>query len=141
MSIPLQILYIGGAALIFFMPSDGDTLLVRALSAVIVYFITWIGQLLFNVIYLFSSRKGTLFARRIIELQDDALLQETRFNKSYHYWPGILKVVKRPGYVAVYVNTHAAYVIPGRAFVDVEQRAEFVDTLRNKILLAGKTPV
>ncbi|ATQ74271.1 hypothetical protein CR152_06955 [Massilia violaceinigra] len=137
MSIPVQIFYICGAALIFFMPSDGDTLPVRTLSSVIVYFAMWMVQLLFNVIYLFSSRNGTLFTRRTIEIQDDAFFEETRFNKSYHYWPGILKVVKRLGYVAVYVNAHAAHIIPARAFLNVDQRAQFVATVRNKLLLVG----
>jgi hypothetical protein len=137
LSFPIQILYMCGAALIFFTPSEGDTLPARILSAVIVYFAMWMAQLLFNVVYLYSSKNSTLFTRRIIEIQDDALYEETRFNKSYYYWPGILKMVKRPGYVAVYVSAHAAHIIPTRAFLNVEQRAQFVASVRNKLLLAG----
>jgi hypothetical protein len=97
----------------------------------------WVFQLIFNVIYLFSRKNGSVLTKHIVEVQDDALLEETKFNKSIFYWPGVVKAVARPGFIGVYVTAHMAHVIPNRAFHSMEQRAAFTALVKKKINAAA----
>jgi hypothetical protein len=93
----------------------------------------WTVQLSFNVIFLYSSRNRSILTQHEITIEDGALLDETLFNRSQHYWPGIFKVVRRPGFVAVYLNAHAAHIIPSRAFESEEHRERFVSAIKLKL--------
>ena len=106
-------------------------------SALFVYFVLWTAQLLFNAIYLFSVRSKTVLTDHVIELQDESLLEQTRFNRSNFFWPGIAKVVSRPGFVAIYVTPQMAHVIPNRFFASKEQRSAFLATAREKVRAAA----
>ena len=94
----------------------------------------WIFQLLFNIIYLFSKSNKSFLTNHIIEVQNDAFYEETKYNKSFFYWPGIASAVPRPGFVAVYVSGHAAHIIPNRAFASEAQRTVFLALVKEKIL-------
>jgi len=69
--------------------------LVAALAA---YVLAWLLQLAVNVLVLYSKKNKSLLTRHVVELQQEAFYEENPFSKSYHYWPGIAKVVARPGY-------------------------------------------
>ena len=73
------------------------------------------------------------------EVAAGAFYDETRFNRSFHYWPGIAKVVKRPGFAAVYTNALAAHIIPRRAFAGDEQLNTFVTLVRERIRASRAT--
>lgn len=45
---------------------------------------------------------------------------------AFHYWPGIARVVRRPGFAAVYISAVAAHIIPRRAFASDQQVDQFV---------------
>lgn len=102
-------------------------------AATVVYVAMWCLQMMFNVLYMYSSKNKSLLTDHIVEVQEDAFYDETRFNRSFHYWPGIAKIVKRPGFVAVYINELAAHVIPRRAFSSAEQANTFVSLVRERI--------
>jgi predicted RND superfamily exporter protein len=101
---------------------------------VIFYLAMWLFQLLFACLYLYSRKNHTVLTQHVIELQDKALMEETRFNTSYFYWSGgIHKIVLRANRVAVYISPFMAHIIPPRAFSSREQRAEFIKTVQAKI--------
>lgn len=58
----------------------------------------------------------------------------TCFNKSIHYWPGIYKLVSRPGFVAVYLNAHGARIIPNRVCSDRQQRSVFIASIQRRLM-------
>jgi hypothetical protein len=105
-------------------------------SALFLYAALWAGQFIFNAIYFYSMRSKTVLTEHVIELQDESLLEQTRFNKSYFYWQGVMKAVSRPGFVAIYVTPQMAHIIPNRFFSSKEQRSGFLLMAREKIRAA-----
>lgn len=136
LSVPVQLLYGGFAAFIFYTSLSDESLCVSAIMGVLAYIAMWAVQLLFNIVYLYFGKNRSLLTRHVVEIQDEAFYDETQFNRSYHYWPGIAKVVRRLGFIAVYINAHAAHIIPSRAFSSHEQRQLFLSSLREKLSAA-----
>lgn len=93
----------------------------------------WVFQLLFNVIYLYSRKNKSVLTTHIVELQDDAIYEETPYNRSYFYWHGIVKVVNITGFIAVYVTPHMAIIIPNRAFDNKNQKEQFSNQIKNHL--------
>ncbi|HVK53743.1 MAG TPA: YcxB family protein [Burkholderiales bacterium] len=135
LSIPVQVLYGGLAVSIFYTSLGEQSLYAGVITAFLLYLAMWVIQLLFNVIYLYVGKNRSLLTRHIVEIQDEAFYEETQFNRSYHYWPGIVKVVHHLGFIAVYINAHAAHIIPSRAFSSNEQRKLFLSALKEKIFV------
>jgi hypothetical protein len=132
LSMPVQILFVGVTALI------AHGLEVHGLSAVALAFVLfyvglWASQAVFVVAYLCFGTYRSLLTKHVVEIQEDAFYDETAFGRSHHYWRGISKAVRRPGFTAVYINASAAHIIPNRAFSSDEQRRLFLLTLREKI--------
>lgn len=98
-----------------------------------VYVIMWVVQLLFNVIYLYSKKDKAILTKHVLEIQDESLYEETKYNRSFFYWNGIVKIIRRPGFLAIYVTKHMAHVIPARAFISAEQRNDFYQTISAKL--------
>jgi hypothetical protein len=97
----------------------------------------WIFQVLFNVIFLASRRNHNFVTRHAVEVQEDAFFDETKFSKVFSYWPGVVRAVLRPGFVAVYVAPHQAHVIPNRSFASRAQKLAFIALVRDKIRAAA----
>jgi YcxB-like protein len=136
LSVPVQLLYGGFAAFIFYSSLSDQSLCSSTIVALLAYLAMWAVQLLFNVIYLYFGKNRSLLTKHIVEIQDDAFYEETQFNRSYHYWPGLAKVISRPGFIAVYINANAAHIIPRRAFSSASHRLEFLVALRGKLSAA-----
>jgi hypothetical protein len=134
----LQGFYIILFAFIFLAETSHSNIGAAAITAFIWYFALWIFQFLFNAIYLFSRRNGSVLTTHIVEVLDDAFLEETKFNKSFFYWPGVVKAVSRPGFVAVYVTPHLAHIVPNRAFSSSDQRESFLALVKGKIRAEAK---
>lgn len=129
----MQLLFGGFAAFIFFLSIEDQSFNRSAIVAIFVYLGMWVGQLLFNAFYLSFGKKRSLLTTHIVEVQDNAFYEETQFGRSYHFWPGIVKVISLPGFVAVYVDANAAHVLPGRAFSSPEHRKEFLSALKDRL--------
>jgi hypothetical protein len=139
LSVPLQVTYLFFAWLIYVISVDESGRLGALIAATVVYLIMWIFQMVFNVVYLYSSKNRSLLTKHIVEVQEEAFYDETQFNKSFHYWPGIAKVIKRPGFAAVYINSLAAHIIPRRAFSNEEEMVKFVAVARERIRASKAT--
>jgi ribose/xylose/arabinose/galactoside ABC-type transport system permease subunit len=132
----VQVLYVGLALFVFMLaPKDFDAS-VAMVIALFAYITMWIFQILFNVIYLYSRNNRTILTEHILEIQDEALLEQTHFNKSYFYWHGIIRAVSRPGFIAIYTTPFVAHIIPNRAFSSRGERAGFLSTVQEKIRAA-----
>lgn len=129
----LQFCYVSFFVFIFWMESQENSVDSAVITAVFWYFGLWLFQFIFNVFYLFSRKNTGVLTKHIVEVRDDALLEETKYNKTLAYWHGIVKVVSRPGFVAVYLTPHMAHIIPNRAFSSSGQRSEFLAVVENKI--------
>ncbi len=133
LSVPVQLLYGGFAVLIFFSALGDQSICARAYLAVLAYAAMWAVQLLFNAFYLLFGKNRSLLTRHVVEIQDEAFYEETKYGRSYHYWPGLAKVISRPRFIAVYINANAAHIIPDRAFSSSLQRKEFLSALKEKL--------
>ena len=111
-------------------------LIVASMVAAIAYLAAWLVQLAFTAFSLYSSKNKALLTTHIVEVQDQAFYEETQFNRSLHYWPGIARVLKRPGFAAVYINANAAHIIPRRAFASDAQMNEFLALVKQRVRAA-----
>ena len=103
--------------------NDVPATLRAATVACSLYAIMWALQFTFNAIYLISRRNKNVLTQHTIELQEKAVLEETRFTQTLVQWPGVARIVSRPGFVALYISPHMAHVIPNRAFSTSANRA------------------
>jgi hypothetical protein len=116
--------------LTFISGRNEDEVPVAAVSALLLYCGAWIFQFIFNVISLITRKNRTQFTLHTIEITDTSFFEETKYNKSHFFWPGVVKAVSRPGFVAVYVAQNVAHIIPNRAFSSDEQRKKFLALVR-----------
>ena len=99
-------------------------------GAAIVFLVLWIAQAAFLAIVLITRRSDSVLTQHVLEADEDALRDSTKFNESRYFWPGILQVVARPGFVAVYIAQHSALIIPSRAFPSKHVRRQFVELVK-----------
>jgi hypothetical protein len=133
MSPVLQGFFIIGCAYFFIIELSDNNVLISMFIAIFWYLFLWAFQFCFNAVYLYSRKNNSVLTGHIVEIQEDAFFEETKFNKSFFYWPGVIKAVSRPGFVGVYVTPQMAHVIPNRAFSSSAKRAEFIKLLKEKI--------
>jgi hypothetical protein len=133
----LQGIYLVFFAFVFWVESGDSSLFAAATAAFCWYAGLWLFQFLFNAVYLYSRKNQSVLTTHVVEIMDDAFFEQTKFNKSFFYWPGVLKAVSRPGFIAVYVTPLLAHIVPSRAFSSPEQKAEFLALVRQKISAAA----
>ncbi len=131
-----QVVYVGLGLLVYVGQSEGQNTIVAATAGIIAYLAGWTFQLVINAFVLYSGKNRTLLTDHVIEIQPDCFFKENPFSKSFHKWTGIAKVVSRVGFVAVYINAHAAHIIPNRAFSSKDQRNDFLAQIRAKLAAA-----
>src|SRR6188508_1979615 len=127
------------AAWLMYWSSTKEGQAVAIIVAVIGYVALWILQFAFTAFYLYSGKNKSLLTTHIVEVQEQAFYEETPFNRSFHYWPGIARVVRRPGFAAVYISAVAAHSIPRRAFASDQQVDQFVALVDERIRAAQQT--
>ncbi|WP_267083656.1 hypothetical protein [Xanthomonas sacchari] len=69
---------------------------VALFSTLFIYVAFWVAQALFSIVHQFSTRSKTVLTEHVIELENEHLLEQTKFKRSLFYWPGIEKAVSRP---------------------------------------------
>lgn len=127
----VQGFYLLGAWFFWYAESSaGSPAADAAFMAIAAYALMWMVQLAFNALYLVSRRNGNVITRHAIELHPDGLAEATQFTRTFVQWAGIAKVVTRPGFVAVYISSQLAHVIPNRAFASPSDRDAFLAATR-----------
>lgn len=92
--------------------------------------------LLLQILVTLLQRKNAYLGRHAIELREDGFYDETAHSRCLHYWAGILRVVERPGYLAVYIRAQAAYFVPDHAFSGEVSRERFLALARQRVAAA-----
>ena len=133
LSVRLQVVYLLVSAFIGWTWIDHAPLGVCVAISAMAYVVFWLGQVLFTGIFLASRRSDSNLTDHVVEVRNDALYESTKYNETRFFWPGVLRVVRLPGYVAVYVARQLAHVIPNRAFSSRRQIAEFVEYARTRM--------
>src|SRR4051794_24832867 len=93
----IQALYLGFALFIFWAECLSHPASSAAATATVAYASLWLAQWAFNAALLYSRHDKSVVTRHVLEVRDDGLLEETAFNRSLFYWPGLFKVVSRVG--------------------------------------------
>ncbi len=118
------------AVAVFFAGQFTNPSALRIFIFVLVYAFIFAAQFAFSAIVIALGRNRTLLTDYRTELRDEGILFETEWATSLHYWRGVPRIVQRPGFVAVYVNSHAAHIIPNRAFPSSTHRDQFLAVAR-----------
>ncbi len=121
------------AAFIFGAELEHGTVLTAAKVALFWYVFVWVIQLAFNAVYLYSKKNHRFLTNHAIDLRNDGVFTESRFSTMLSYWHGVVSVVTRPGFVAIYLSPQLAHVIPDRAFASDNEKHAFVELARQKI--------
>ncbi|MET1076935.1 MAG: YcxB family protein [Pseudomonas sp.] len=129
----LQIFIMGTAVFLFSVQLERSPMSVAATGAALWYAGMWLFQFLFNIIFYASRKNHSVLTKHILEITDNALIEETKYNKSFFYWNGVIKAVNRLGNVAIYVTPHSAHIVPRRAFASSAQRRELIALIQSKI--------
>src|SRR5882757_4375872 len=119
--------------LVFLIEIRTRPVILSVVSAAIVFLAMWIAQAVFLAIVLITRRSDSVLTQHVLEADEDALRDSTQFNESRYFWPGILQVVARPGFVAVYIAQHSALIIPSRAFRSKHVRRQFVELIKKNM--------
>ncbi len=109
--------------------------------AVISYLAIWFFTFVFLSIYLLSRSNKHYLTDQIVELGPDGVHEETMYNKTLYYWHGVVKIVSRPGLLAIYPTPDSAILIPNRVFDSRAQRSDFLSYLKSlRAANAGSAP-
>jgi hypothetical protein len=122
--------YIILAMLIFASELRKQPVVLSITVAIVIYVIMWIAQAVFLAVYLFRRHSDRILTQHVVEARDDVLSDSTKFHEARFFWPGIQRIVTRPGFVAVYIAQHAAILIPNRAFRSKHDRKQFIEVVR-----------
>jgi hypothetical protein len=137
LSLGMQAVYLL-APLWFYVTTYEKGQAVAIVMSALAYLVLWILQGALNAFFLYSGKNKSLITKHIVEVQEQAFYEETPFNRSFHYGSGIAKVVRRPGFAAVYTSAVAAHVIPRRAFASDQQVDQFVALVEERIRAAAQ---
>jgi hypothetical protein len=128
----VQMIY-GAMFAVIYLAEARDTPILQALAtAGAIWLAMWVLQFVCNAVIVSRKNHSVLTTHRI-EIQEAGLFEETKFNKSLFYWPGLVKVVSRPGYIAIYVSSQQAHVIPKRAFSSQSEAERFKTTVLERM--------
>ena len=108
----------------------------------IITLILWI--LLFNVIFLlFSSllvvilslfkKNNTFLTNHKIVLNDENLIEETKYGTAYYKWEGIHKIKENKNYLYIYVSPYAAHIIPKKIFPSTNDYQTFYSYVQKRV--------
>ena len=103
-----------------------------ALTALWWFLGIWFFQSLVTFAFLYTKSADSVLTDHVLEIRKGGLFERTRFNESLFFWPSVIKVVRRPGYVAVFISARQAHVIPRRAFESREHEARFITEIRDR---------
>jgi hypothetical protein len=135
MSPVLHAVYVTMTLFIFALEMSNEVS-VAVTIAIVFYLLMWAVQFVVNVLYLYSRKNRSVLTRHVVEIRPEGLYEETKYNQSIFFWPGVVKAVRRLGYVAIYVTPHTAHIIPNRAFASPSNAEEFMRTIRERIRAA-----
>lgn len=98
-----------------------------------------IAALLVSLLLLAATRRwvkrlprkdGALLGRHRLRLSDQGLDVETKHVRGTVAWTGIAEVSESPEHVFIWLERAVAYIVPKRAFADVETARRFVEQAR-----------
>jgi hypothetical protein len=121
-SLGYQAIIVAFCAFVYYTDSESRSNAASLATAATWFVLAWIAQILVTTFILATKRGPIDKAEHIIAIRSDALLEETRFNRSLHFWNSPMKVVRRGDLCAIYVIPQIAYIVPGHAFTSKEQR-------------------
>ena len=130
------------AALVFVGGLGPEGSRVEALAVALLWYLgLWTLQAILLALIFCTRRPDSVLTNHVIEIRDAGLFESTRFNESLFFWPGLLKIVRRPGFVAIFIAEHQAHVIPSRAFESNDAMDRFVKDLKRRCAAAGQATV
>ena len=108
----------------------------------IIVLILWI--LLFYTLYLFFSlllmlvssvfkKDKSFLTNHKITLNDDNLIEETKYGTSIYKWEAIHRMKENKNYLFIYVSPSSAHIIPKKTFSSSDNYKLFFNFIKNKI--------
>jgi hypothetical protein len=133
----MQLLFMALPVLTFGREVSQGGLLAGLMPLLGLFLFLWALQLASVALLLVTRRNRTLLTRHFVRLGPDALRQRSRYVETTVYWPGVSRVVGRPGFVAVYQSQNGAQIVPNRAFGGRAQRDEFLRYAKERLAVAA----
>ena len=112
--------------------NGGNSLSAAAFTAALWFIGIWLFQALLITAFFYTGSADSVLTDHVLEIREGGLFESTPFSESLFFWPSVIKVVRRPGFVAVYISARQAHVIPTKAFESRERLVQFVARIREK---------
>lgn len=128
------------ATLIFVTEHRRQTAAPSLITAIVVYVLMWLIQILYVSVLSLTRRHDPLLSDHVMTLQDDGVIDATEFGIWHVYWRGIQKVALRPGFVAIYIGSGLAFLVPKRAFASHEAETTFITAVKTRVNQARSAP-
>jgi YcxB-like protein len=109
------------------------SVVISLITAIVMYLGMWLLQAVFLAAFFFSRRNDAVATEHVLEIQQDALFDATKYAETRIFWPYIRRVTLRTGCVVIFVAHGSACWVPNRAFASKQSRLQFVATLREKM--------
>jgi hypothetical protein len=138
LSLPIQLFFALIGLLIFYAETQGRSGLFGSI-AVALFFYTgmWAVQLGFTALQLISKSNHQILTKHVIELREKGFYESTAYGEHLYYWAGLVKAVRRPGMIAIYITQHTAHIVPRRAFATSEEAKAFLMAVRARLAEAN----
>ena len=99
---------------------EGSSAFAKAFSLATLFLIffvgLWVLVLALGALITLVSRNPGFFTQHSLTISPEGFVEETSINRTEHKWDGVLKVVRQPNYLLIYIASNQAHVIPRRAF-------------------------
>lgn len=135
---PFTIVFSTIIALLFlpwqsFKPLNALNLMIIVLWVVVFYLLYVLINIFFLLIILPFSKNKSFLTTHKINLNDESLIEETKWGTTIYKWNGIHKLKKTKRYLYIYLSPTSAHIIPKKSFSTIDEYNIFVDYIQNKI--------
>ncbi len=109
------------------------------LIEIVVFSLAWAGlifllyQLNLYRIKKIPDKNGAILGNKKYIILEEGFREITDTSDTTIKWPGIKKIVETDGYFYVFVDKMAAFIIPKRSFVDVNEQSQFFQQIESRI--------
>lgn len=77
-----------------------------------------------------EGKNVSLFGTRYISFNQDGIVESSDTGESKTNWTAVERVEETNKYIFIYVSSVNAYIVPTRAFKDLNQKNEFIEILK-----------
>ncbi len=105
--------------------------LVRFITTATVFPVIFLLIFFCSALSMISRKNKTFLTDSTIELTDNGIITEDRYERSERVWDNIQRLIRTKRFILVYVSQRQAIVVPRRAFLNDQEWDSFYEILKS----------